>query len=73
MSPLFAQALFKAVDEIGLGQLRPDEKRALFADGTPAGTALRQSIEALGPNAAITPDILYGLAKEAGVKRVKYV
>jgi len=31
------------------------EKHALFVDGTAAGTALRQSLQALGDKAAITP------------------
>ena len=65
MDPLFSQALFKAVDEVGLGKLSASQKHALFANGTAEGKALRQSIQALGDKAAITPDILYGLAKEA--------
>ena len=65
MNPLFSQALSKAVDEMGPVQQPPGGKHALFAEGTAAGRSLRKSLQVLGAQAAITPEILYGLAKEA--------
>lgn len=62
MKPLFAQALMKAVDGIGLENLAPDEKLALFADGTAAGRIVREALNALPPGMPLKPNMLYGIA-----------